>query len=158
MLKTVKLTALSLAAFWLSAAPAQAQQAIELKGDVALEQTVTGDDGTQTVVRVAPETIVPGDRLVFSTSYVNGSSEAVTDFVVTNPLPAAVRLAPDADATLVVSVDGGENWGSLSTLQVVDAEGSPRAASHDDVTHIRWTLAEVPAGARGSVEYPAIIR
>ena len=159
MLKNIKTLVLAASAALTVAAPAFAQdQAVELTGDVELERTLQADDGTTTVVRVAPETIVPGDRLIFSTGYVNNGAEPVTDFVVTNPLPAAVRLAPDADAGLVVSVDGGENWGMLETLEVTTEDGSTRVATQSDVTHIRWTLAEVAAGESGSLEYPAIIR
>ena len=159
MLKTAKFTALALGAAMFFSPPVMAQeQAVELSGDVALEQVVEADDGTTTTVRVAPETIVPGDRLIFTTGYVNNSAEAVDDFVVTNPLPAAVRLAPDADDSLVVSVDGGANWGTLDQLQVTGEDGSVRAASHEDVTHVRWTLAQVSAGESGTLEYPAIIR
>jgi len=78
--------------------------------------------------------------------------------VVTNPLPAAVRLAPDADADLVVSVDGGESWGMLANLSVTEDDGSIRPAQHADVTHVRWTLALVRPGESGRLEYPAIIR
>ena len=159
MIKLFRNAAVAMSAMMLATAPALAQQdAVELTGGVELEQIVEAEDGTTTTVRVAPETIVPGDRLIFSTDYANNGAETVTDFVVTNPLPSAVRLAPDADDNLVVSVDGGQQWGTLDTLRVTGEDDNVRAASHEDVTHIRWTLAELGAGASGSLEFPAIIR
>lgn len=149
----------SVFALTLVSGPAAAQEKpISLKGDVKLEQTIVEQDGASRVELVEPEVIVPGDRLVFGTDYRNNGSEAVANFVVTNPLPGAVRLAPDADADLVVSVDAGSSWGTLANLTVTEEDGSVRAAHHADVTHIRWTLALVVPGESGRLEYPTIIR
>lgn len=159
MIKVFKQSAIALAAMLAATSPALAQdKAVALTGDVLLERTVVSDDGTKKIERVAPETIVPGDRLIFTTSYTNKGGDTVTDFVVTNPLPAAVRLAPDASDTLVVSVDKGKTWGALGTLNAIEADGTTRPATHEDVTHVRWTLASVAAGSAGTLEYPAIIR
>ena len=149
-------------AFMLVTAPvALAQdvaQPITLEADVkAVVETVDAEGATK-VELIEPGTIVPGDRLVFGTSYVNTGAEPVENFTMTNALPGPVRLAPDADADLVVSVDGGTNWGRLAELVVVDENGATRAAEHRDVTHVRWTLAVVEPGASGRREYPAIIR
>ena len=142
-----------------SASVAHAQeQPITLAGDVKAMVETVDDSGTVQIDLVEPGTIVPGDRLVFGTNYSNTGVEAVENFVMTNPLPAPVRLAPDADPDLVVSVDGGSAWGRLSELSMVAEDGSSRPAEHRDVTHIRWTLAVVEPGASGRLEYPAIIR
>ena len=156
-------TALATAAFAacaIFAGPALAQEAspVSLSGDVKAVETSVDADGNETVKLVEPSTIVPGDRLVFGTDYANSGDEPVKNFVVTNPLPAPVRLASDADADLVVSVDGGENWGTLASLSVTLEDGSSRSAQHGDVTHVRWTLAEIAPGESGRLEYPAIIR
>ncbi len=149
----------ALLAFAMPAAPAFAQDgAMQLNGDVMAVKTTTDASGAEATELVAPTVIVPGDRLIFGTDYTNSGSEAVTDFVVTNPLPSAVALAPDADPELTVSVNGGNNWGVLGTLTVTAEDGSTRAAEHGDVTHVRWTLASVAPGETGRLEYPAIIR
>ena len=140
-------------------APVSAQeQAIVLEGEVKVEKTVTDATGATSVELVEPDKIVPGDKLLFSTVYTNSSAEAVENFVVTNPIPSAVTLAPDADAQLTVSTDGGATWGKLAELTVEAEDGTRRAAQHADVTHIRWTLASVSPGESGRLEYPAIIR
>lgn len=149
----------TLAALALSgAAPALAQQPLRLSGDVKVEKTIENDDGTTVTALVEPEIVVPGDRLIFGTDYINSGAEPVENFVVTNPLPEAVRLADDADPALVVSVDGDKSWGALADLQVTDDNGISRAAKAEDVTHIRWTLAVVAPGESGRLEYQAIIR
>lgn len=149
------------AALALPAAPAAAQDSaspISLTGDVKAVKVVTGADGKESTELVEPSTIVPGDRLVFGTGYVNKGSDVVTNFVVTNPLPAAVRLAPDADPALEVSVDGGKSFGVLSALTIANSDGTTRPATHADVTHVRWVLASIAPGASGRLTYPAIIR
>ncbi len=153
--------AASLAAIALAVGPVQAQQPVSpvtLAGDVKAVKVITNPDGSERTELVAPGTIVPGDRLIFGTDYANNGAEAVTNFNVTNPLPAAVRLAPDADPALTVSVDGGKSWGKLAELQVAAPDGTVRAATHEDVTHVRWVLASIAPGEKGRLTYPAIIR
>ena len=140
------------------AASAKAQSPVTLDGNVMAVETSVDDAGNTVTRLVEPGVIVPGDRLVFGTDYANNGAETVENFVITNAVPSAVRLAGDADADLTVSVDGGQTWGALSALTVTGDDGSQRAARHDDVTHIRWTLASVAPGDKGRVEYPAIIR
>ena len=140
-------------------APLSAQdQAISLSGSVMHETVSLDASGKEVTELVEPNTFVPGDRLIFGTDYNNGSDEAVDNFVVTNPLPPAVRLAPDADTTLIVSVDGGKSFGTLSQLSVMAEDGGSRPADQADVTHVRWTLPSVAPGESGRLEYPAIIR
>lgn len=131
---------------------------ITLSGDVKAVKIVTDADGSQRTELVEPGTIVPGDRLVFGTDYTNTGAQVVTAFTVTNPLPAAVRLAPDADPALEVSVDGGKTWGALAALDITSSDGTKRPAAHADVTHVRWVLASIAPGASGRLTYPAIIR
>jgi hypothetical protein len=141
--------------------PAAAQAAaspITLIGDVKAEKVITAPDGTQRVELVEPSAIIPGDRLIFGTDYAHNGADAVTNFIVTNPLPAAVRLAPDADPTLDVSVDSGKTWGKLGSLSLTNPDGTKRPATHADVTHVRWVLATIAPGEKGKLTYPAIIR
>lgn len=138
--------------------PAWAQSPVSLSGDVKAVETTVDEAGNEVTNLVEPKAIVPGDRLIFGTDYANGGAEPVENFVVTNPLPSAVRLAPDADPELIVSVDAGESWGVLGSRVVVAEDGSTRSATHADVTHIRWTLPVIAPGDSGRLEYPAIIR
>lgn len=138
-----------------TSAHAQDKPAVSLSGDVKVVRSVEENGATRTVLE-APDKVIPGDRLVFSTSYHNTSANVVEDFVVTNPLPAPVALAEDGQFD--VSVDGGKTFGSLAALSVTLEDGANRPAELTDVTHVRWTLARLEPGASGSVTYFAVIR
>jgi len=138
------------------AAPLAAQNSVSLQGEVMVERTVA-ENGTEHTVLSAPEDVVPGDRLVFSTNYRNDSGQTVENFVVTNPLPSAVVLADD-DASFVVSVDGGATFAPLAQLTVDEPQIGPRPAQVSDVTHIRWALARLAPGESGVLTYNAFVR
>lgn len=136
---------------------AQATQPIELKGDVQLDKVVV-ENGREKHIMVEPKVVVPGDKLVFATAYRNTGATAVSNFVVTNPIPAGVALAQGDAPMADVSVDGGKTWGKLANLTVTGKDGVKRAAQSSDVTHIRWTLASVAPGASGTLTYRAVVR
>lgn len=137
------------------AAPAFAQSAVELKGDVKVVRQVS--ENGKTVEKLEdPNQVLPGDRLVFTTRYTNGGDKPVDDFVVTNPLPAPVKLAK-VDS-FEVSIDGGKTFGGLASLQATGADGKSRAAEMGDVTHVRWRVASIAPGASGEVKYFAEVR
>lgn len=130
---------------------------VTLKGDVMLEKTVT-ENGVSKVQLVEPTVVTPGDHLLFTTRYHNDGAQAVTNFVVTNPLPTAVALSSEAVSGTEVSVDGGKTWGQLGTLKVAGSEGGDRTATAADVTHVRWTIPAIAPGASGEVQYHGIVR
>ena len=107
---------------------------------------------------VAAEGVVPGDTLVFTTSYRNEGGSTVTDFVIVNPVPADLVLSDEAASQTEVSVDGGAKWGSLGELTVLDDNSQERPATIDDITHMRWAIAEVPPAGAGQVRFSARVR
>ena len=131
--------------------------AVVLKGDVKVETTVV-EKGVEKTVLATPKVVVPGNRLVFSTSYRNESATPVQNFVVTNPVPEGIAVAAPDAASLTVSVDGGKIWGKLAALAVKDVKGVARPAQAADVTHVRWTLATIAPGAAGAVAYHAVVK
>jgi len=150
--------AVSLTAPIVPLAAQNAAPAVSVDGDIKSEKTVPDANGKTSVELVDPASFLPGDRLIFGQNYANTSAEVVTNFTITNPLPEAVRLAPDADPALEVSVDGGKTWGKLSALSVTASDGTTRSATHADVTHVRWVLATIAPGTSGRVAFPVIIR
>lgn len=138
------------------AAMANGAQPVELQGGVKVDKLIV-ENGKEKHVYSDPKVVVPGDKLVFTTTYSNTGAEPVRNFVVTNPLPAAVALAPEGAEKQEVSVDGGKSWGKLGMLKVSDAAGQ-RPAQASDVTHVRWVLPLLAPGARGAVTYNAIVR
>ncbi len=142
----------------LAVAPGAAQAAtpLALQSDVFVERTEVADGRTRTTL-TAPDTVTPGDRLVFVLHYRNTGSSAATGLVVTNPMHPSVAYQ-DADGAQV-SVDGGKSWGTLAAARVRTARGDLRPARPDDVTHIRWKLAgTLPAGASGNLRFRGTVR
>ncbi|MDY7099272.1 MAG: hypothetical protein SXU28_14145 [Pseudomonadota bacterium] len=140
------------------AAAEEAKPKVSLKSDVMAVETVIDENGDKTIKLVAPTTFTPGTVLSFGMNYANSGTAPATNVTGTNPLHEAVRLSPDADPALIVSVDGGKTYGTLGDLSVsTESEGS-RPASHADVTHVRWTIASIAPGESGRIAFPVIIR
>jgi len=137
-------------------APALAED-VKLQGTVFVEKTVV-EDGQETVKLVTPDMVVPGDQLVFTTSYQNEGQLPAENFIVTNPVPEAVIVNDETAADAIVSVDGGQQWGKLASLTVADGQGGTRPATRGDITHLRWTVASIAPGGEGSLEYRAVVR
>lgn len=157
-LSVFKMISLSLACALGLGAPtsASAQQAVSLAGSVKVERT-TIEGGEERTVLSAPDNVVPGDKLLFSTAFRNGGAETVTDFEVVNPIPAAVRLGSET-GDFEVSVDGGNTFGALADFTLPDESGGQRPAALEDVTHLRWTFDTLAPGEAGTLEYSAFVR
>lgn len=131
---------------------------VTLSSMVLLERTIADSAGRSRIVLEEPKTVTPGDRLVFILNYRNAGHAPASDFIVTNPLPAAVAFQGGADSAQV-SIDGGKNWGALPTLKVHETDGHWRNARPEDVTHLRWALKQaIPAGAQGKLSFRGIVR
>ena len=143
-----------------------AGQTVVLTSEAHIERTEIGADGKEKQVLKNPNDVivVPGDKVVFALSYVNKGTEAASGFRATNPMPGPVQFVSAAEEWAEVSVDGGKSWGKLAGLKVtvpgVDGSATTeRAASAEDVTHVRWVFAEpIAPGAKGSVSYRGLIK
>ncbi|MBD3733724.1 MAG: hypothetical protein IE934_13530 [Sphingopyxis sp.] len=143
----------------LAPAPALAANQVALDNSVFVERVSTDASGKQRVLLEEPKVVVPGDRLVFVLNYRNAGGEPADKFVITNPMPSAVRFAGAADASPIVSVDGGKAWGALDTLSVVQPDGTRRPAQPADVTHIRWAFQKpIPAGGTGKLMFRGVVK
>ena len=137
---------------------ANAEPAITLQSDVMAIVTTTDESGQATTRLVAPKEFTPGTKLSFGMIYSNAGTQSATNVTGTSPINPAVRLAPDADPDLIVSVDDGATFGTLSTRSVTTPSQGTRAATHADVTHVRWTIASIAPGESGRIAFPVIIR
>ena len=143
----------------LAPAPALAANQVALDNNVFVERVSTDASGKQRVLLEEPKVVVPGDRLVFVLNYRNAGAQPADKFVITNPMPSAVRFAGAADASPIVSVDGGKAWGALDTLSVIQPDGTRRPAQPADVTHIRWAFQKpIPAGGSGKVMFRGVVK
>lgn len=142
----------------LFAVPAAAQD-VTLKSEVLVERSVTGPDGRVTTTLEAPTTVVPGDRVVIALDYRNAGAEPAKEFTVVNPLPAALAFNGAASAGHDLSVDGGKSWGQLAQLTIGQADGTTRAATPADVTHVRWILrTPIAPRAGGKLTIGGVVR
>ena len=137
------------------ATAAAQERPIKLQSDVKLVRQAQQGDAPELV---EAEGVVPGDTLVFTTSYRNEGASAVNDFVIVNPVPSDLVLTDEAAATTEVSVDGGAHWGSLATLNVVEENGEEHPATTQDITHMRWVFASVAPSEKGEVRFSARVR
>ncbi len=128
---------------------------------VALESKVqlmrAAENGGQPQL-LEPENVVPGDTLLFTTSFHNEGGSVVTDFIVVNPVASSLQLTQEAVGQADVSVDGGKTWGTLGQLAVVDNSGQERPATIRDITHLRWKFAQIQPGETGQVQFVALVR
>jgi uncharacterized repeat protein (TIGR01451 family) len=139
--------------------PALAANQVALDNNVFVERIQTDDSGKQRILLEEPKTVVPGDRLVFVLNYRNGGTQPADKFVVTNPMPAAVRFAEAGGSRPLVSVDGGKQWGLLADLTVAEADGTRRAAQPADVTHVRWAFDKpIPVGGTGKLMFRGVVK
>ena len=141
-----------------AASAASAANPLQLEGYVQLEKIVIDEAGERRSERVDPITVVPGDRLIMGTRYVNEGAAMIESFVVSNPVPAAVRMAQAPDPAQIASVDGGRCWGAFGTLMVRAPDGTTRAAGIDDITHLRWAIPAVAPGGSGTIEFAVTVR
>jgi len=137
---------------------AVAEPKVSLKSDVLAIIETADETGNVATTLAEPTDYTPGTKLSFGMNFSNGGTVPATNVTGTNPLNAAVRLAPDADPALIVSVDGGASFGTLDTLSVATESEGSRAATHADVTHVRWTIASIAPGESGRISFPVIIR
>lgn len=141
--------------------PGQALAAnqVALDNNVFVERVSTDAQGKQRILLEEPKVVVPGDRLVFVLNYRNAGAQPADKFVITNPMPSAVRFADAGDTSPFVSVDGGKQWGLLADLSVPMADGTSRAAQPADVTHVRWAFQKpIPVGGTGKLMFRGVVK
>jgi len=141
------------------AAPAFAAGPITVDTKVMTEKRSTATDGTTRIGLVPVTKIVPGDAVVYQIAYQNTGKQPISDFVLSNPLPAQVeyRGAANGSPTPDLSVDGA-SFGPLAALRVKTATGF-RPATNSDVTIVRWRLSQpVAAGGKGQMSFQAVLK
>ncbi len=138
-------------------------QALTAKQTVEKETSVIGADGAVQTVRETVDTIVPGERVIYSLNFENDKADPANDIVLTMPIPAEVQYiegtadAPQTNVTF--SADGGESFSSRQSVMLMDSAGNIRAAGADELTHIRWSVpGPVEAGEGGVLSFAASVK
>lgn len=145
---------------------APAKSPVNLSSEVKIERSSIDTLGKEIVTLSEPKdvTVVPGDRVVFKLNVVNNGAEPAIGFRATNPIPAAVTFIAVTEDWAEVSVDGGASWGKLAamTVKVKAADTgveTTRAATAEDVTHVRWIFAgAIAPGAKTAVTYRGVVK
>ncbi len=163
-LRGICVLAIALAFCWLSVARANVDEQ-RLVVEMAAEKIVvtTDEHGEKIVRRVAPQTLLPGEEVIYTLTYRNTHPDQADDVVITNPIDPNLRYqsgtALGDDTEVVFSVDGGNSFASPAQLQVLEADGTARPANPDDYTHIRWIrIRPVQTGHQGHVSFSARVR
>ena len=125
---------------------------------VEVERQVKQDDGTVQIVMSAPDTVLPGDMLVYTVSYLNDKQDVTDNFRLDMPIPSEVLyLEGSADienANILYSTDNGATFKSRESLEVRLPSGASRLAAASDITHIRWTLTQsLQPGDQGEIRF-----
>ncbi|WP_242140308.1 MULTISPECIES: hypothetical protein [unclassified Sphingomonas] len=143
------------------ATPALAAGPLQVESKVLVEQKIRAADGTVRVVLGPPRKVVPGDRVTFVLAYRNTGTQPIANIVLDNPVPKgmAYRGPAAASAAPELSIDGKTYGASLAALSVMNPIGTLRAATPDDVTHVRWRLARpISPGGQGQLAFNAILK
>lgn len=142
-------------------APGTAQVGGVLTNKIELEKRVAAADGTAAAVQyVAPDAVVPGDRVRVTLTFTNNSTAPAAGVNLVNPIPEALIFdGADESPGFGVSIDGGKNFGALAALTVPVTGAAPRPAGAADVTHVRWLWADaVPVGDSRTVAFFGRVR
>ena len=150
---------------------------VKIDSRIMVERVEESESGDSVTILVDPATVkvIPGDTLLFINVYSNTGQDAVTGFVVNNPVHPAVALIEVVEDWALVSVDGGQNFDKLSALSVTEAAPASDAAEAasaslepaqtrrpaiaSDVTHIRWVLpSPIAPGASGELRFRGLVK
>lgn len=149
--------AISAMAFAVPAAALTATQIVEK------EVVIQNQDGSTQTQRLPAESVIPGERIVYTLRYLNDGAEPATDLVMTMPVPKEVTFidgsAERAGAKTVYSVDGGETFAPRESLQVRGFDGATRPAKAEDITHVKWTVTgPVQSAEAGELVFKGVLK
>lgn len=121
------------------------------------------DQGKMQLVAIAPDSIVPGDRILYTTRFQNEGVEASDDITITNPIPQQVSYlagtAQGENCAILFSADDGQSWGKPEQLKVQMTDGQWRTAQASEYTHIRWQYQSALAAQQSSeISYQAKLK
>lgn len=139
----------------------QEQGYLNVSTVVQKEEAVVNAAGEAETRLVPADIVVPGDRVVYTITFRNIGDEPTGDVVVTNPIAENLTFADGSafgpGTAIQFSVDGGATFADRADLTVTQ-NGESRAATAEDLTHIRWTLqTELAVGAQGIARFAAVV-
>jgi len=139
----------------------QAQGHLDVSTIVQKEVVVENEDGENETTLVAAETVIPGERVVYTITFENVSDEVAENVVITNPIADSLTYvagsASNGSMRVEFSADSGQTFGIASELTITD-NGVERPATTIDYTHVRWVMqTELAVGAKGTASFAAVL-
>lgn len=136
---------------------------VQTKSEKEIVQVV---NGAQVKKRVAATTTPPGSVLYFILEYSNSGSEKATNVVFNNPVPAGTHYikgtAIGAGGKISYSADNGKTFKTPSqlTYSSITAAGLvvQKQVAAKNYSHVKWLLAEIPAGGSGQLEFKVQVK
>ncbi len=132
---------------------------IELMMAVFEEIETTNEAGEKVIKLIEPESIVPGDKVVYTTAYHNKGDQKADQVAITNTVPENLVYidgsAEQSNVPVTFSFDGGKNFDAAEKLIIKNSDGTDRAATSKDYTHIRWIIESVASQNKGVVQFSA---
>jgi uncharacterized repeat protein (TIGR01451 family) len=145
--------------------PSYAKENLELFNEVFQEVEVVDEKGKKEIKQVPAVTAVPGTELIYLITYRNVGDKPLEHVVIHNPLASDLTYkdhsAQGEGASVLVSVDGGKEYGELAnlTIPIPTQEGEVRPAKASDVTHLQFKLAKkVQPAETGTVTFRTILK
>ncbi len=142
-------------------AHAQEQGHLNVQTVVQKEEVFVNDAGETETRLVGAETVVPGERVVYTITFRNIGDEPADGVIITNPIDDSLTyvdgsaFGPGMD--IQFSVDGGAVFASANDLTVTE-DGVERPAVAEDFTHVRWVMrSELAVGAQGTARFTAVL-
>ena len=135
---------------------------LEVTTIVEKEVVIERDDGETTTQLVEAQSVVPGEKVVYTITFKNVGDAAAENVVITNPISESLTYvagsASNGEMSIEFSADGGKTFGPAGELRVLDGD-IDRPATTQDYTHIRWIMrSHLDVGAEGSASFAAVLQ
>jgi uncharacterized repeat protein (TIGR01451 family) len=142
-------------------AHAAEQGAINITSIAEKETMVVDKDGKtqRTLTRV--DTALPGDEIIYTTTFENISNSPAGNIVISNTIPndTTYLSANGANTEVTFSIDDGNQYAAPEKLIITSSKGYTRPAIPADYTHLRWVYeGELGVGETSEVSFRAIIK
>ncbi len=129
---------------------------------VELLETVQEGEGRERRRFVAADRVRAGDEVYYTIRVQNPGRTPVRNVVVTKRLPFGMHYvrgsAVGPGAEIQFSADGGDAFAAAAELEVHAGGQSPRHATVEDYTHVRWRLrAPLAPGATALLRFRATL-
>lgn len=145
-------------ALFMASGLAWSQGTLDVQTTVQKETVTVNDDGEQVKTLIPAESVIPGERVVYTITFRNTGDDPADDVVITNPISENLTYVPGSafgpGMSLQFSIDG-VTFAAAEELTVDEDDGT-RPARPEEYRHIRWVMqGDLMSGAQGTVRFTA---